>query len=238
MRAVLRLLSLFFALCVTGTGLAGCAPSLDNETTLQSMSASGKGGVLMDVRMTGNACLTGTIVVARQEGDEYRSAGTITHLGIVGGFWWGELEPGEYHIVHIECRTGHRTALLGTTFFAPYKKSFGRFEVRAIEIVNIGSLELIEVGFRTVDLAVRGIPVTDLESFRQTYPNLAVHLETRLLELPSPALTGRDLEKYCAASTARNGTVGAPAPAKCVGLYNENVRRLDALDPARPALSQ
>jgi hypothetical protein len=228
----------FVALCICAAGLAGCAASLDNEKTLQSMSAQGKGGVLMEVGMTGVPCYGGSVVVAKAEGDHYRSAGTIAPVGAaVTGPWWGELDPGEYHIVHIKCITGAQTSVLGETFFTPYKKSFGRFEVRANEIVSIGSLELIKVGFKTVDLAARTIPDADLEIFRKNYPNLAARTAARLLELPFPALTGRDLERYCATSTSRNHVFAAPAHPKCVALYEESARRLKELDPGRPALS-
>lgn len=169
--------------CLLLAGLAGCAAMLDNVSTPQTMSAQGKGAVVMEVGMTGVPCAGGAVTVAKAEGDHYRAAATVNPLGITGaGFWWAELDPGEYHVVHVKCLMGTTNTILGATFLAPLK-SYGRFEVRAGEVVNIGSLDLIRVGLITVNLAVRPFSDSDLEMFRRSYPNLAMRIETRLLDL-------------------------------------------------------
>lgn len=185
------------------------------------------------------------MVVAKKSGDGFQYAATIkqddTYRG--PGVARVELDPGEYHLVQITCVGGNKVNLLGGGLLGVFKESFGRFEVGAGEIVNIGLLKLVYVGTasggtQTVHLAVGDIPEYHMDVFRKKFPNLAAQMRTRLLETTIPKLAGHEMAKYCRHVTEVNASHQLPTHPACQRWLDETARRLDGADPGRPALWQ
>ena len=77
-----------------------------------------------------------------------------------------------------------------------------------------------------------------MERFRSEYPNLAAQMQTRLLETPIPQLSDQEMTAYCKRLTEFNGAFRLPTHPACQLRHEESVRRIDSLDPGRPALMQ
>lgn len=217
----------------------GCgAPAIDNSTTLASLSAAGKGGLVVRIDMLD--CSEATLVVGRKSGDTYQQTASIIQGDSyrTSGVAHVELDPGDYHVLQVACKSGRTTNVLGKLSLGTSEQSFGRFEVRAGEIVNIGLLKLIYMRPGVVHLAAGDIPEYEMSRFREQFPQLAAQMQTRLLVTPIPQLSDADMVKYCRHITEFNGSYKLPTHPACQHRHDENARRLDALDPGRPAIMQ
>ena len=63
-------------------------------------------------------------------------------------------------------------------------------------------------------------------------------MRRRLLEVPVPKLAEAEMVQWCNRVTALNAAHRAHPPAACLSLQNEQVRRLEKVNPERPALWQ
>jgi hypothetical protein len=185
-------------------------------------------------------CSEATLVVGKASGETYEKAATIEQQDSyrTSGVAHVELDPGEYHVVQVTCKSGRTVNVLGKGWLGTFQQTFGRFEVHAGEIVNIGLVKLIYVRPGVVHLAVGDIPEHEMSRFRTQYPNLAAQMQTRLLETPLPKLSDEEMAKYCRHITEFNGSYRLPTHPACQRGHEENVRRLNGLDPGRPALMQ
>ena len=230
----IRCLTLGFAIAL----LVGCGATINEATTIESLASAGKAGVVMHVDM--GTCFNTQVYIGRQSGDVYKAAAAARSGSFLdtSPMIRAELDPGEYHIVKLICTIGNHSTVLGKGAWGSYKQSLGRFEVRAGEIVNIGSLHVVPVGGKDVHLAVSDIPETEFQQFSKDYPNIVARMQTRLLEVPVPKLAEVEMVQWCNRVTALNAAHRAHPPAACLSLQNEQVRRLEKVNPERPALWQ
>ena len=230
----IRCLTLGFAIAL----LVGCGATINEATTLESLASAGKAGVVMHVDM--GTCFTTQVYIGRQSGEVYKPA-AIARSGSfldTSPMIRAELDPGEYHIVKLICTIGNHSTVLGRGSWGSFTQSLGRFEVRAGEIVNIGSLHVVPVSGKDVHLAVSDIPETEFQQFSKDYPNIVARMRTRLLEVPVPKLAEAEMVQWCNRVAALNAAHRAHPPAACLSLQNEQVRRLEKVNPERPALWQ
>jgi len=226
----IRCLALGFAIALL---VGGCGATINEATTLESLA-----GVVMHVDM--GTCFNTQVYIGRQSGDVYKSA-AIARSGSfldTSPMIRAELDPGEYHIVRLICTIGNHSTILGRGAWGTFNQSLGRFQVRAGEIVNIGSLHVVPVGSKDVHLAVSDIPETEFQQFRKDYPNIVARMQTRLLEVPVPKLAEVEMIQWCKRVATVNAAYRAHPPAACLSLQNEQVRRLEKVNPERPALWQ
>jgi len=158
----IRCLTLGFAIAL----LVGGGATINEATTLESLASAGKAGVVMHVDM--GTCFTTQVYIGRQSGDVYKPAAMARSGSFLdtSPMIRAELDPGEYHIVKLICTIGNHSTVLGRGSWGSFTQSLGRFEVRAGEIVNIGSLHVVPVSGKDVHLAVSDIPETEFNSAR------------------------------------------------------------------------
>jgi hypothetical protein len=236
MRAVARILSVIRALLLA-PALHGCTGNIVDSTTNASLAEMGRGGVVMRMGLIIDSCRTSTVKLARKKGDTYEAVTTVFQNGYVKAYSVGraELDPGEYHVVEWTCAEYPKTTILGKgDWWGTYKQSYGRFEVHAGEIVNIGAINMIEVAPNTVHLAASEIPASLMEHFKQEFPNLAARMQTRLLEVPVPRLPKAQMAVFCSRINEIHKIWKLPPYLPCL-----TQPPLEAIvNPERPALWQ
>ena len=190
----------------------------------------------MVIGLTVNSCLSTAVELARKKGEVYERVTSVSQKGMSGAdkVVRAELDPGEFHVVKWTCHEAGGNTVLGKEEAGVYKKSFGWFEVRPGEIVNVGSLTLILVAPGVVHLAASDIPASVLEPFKEEFPSLAARMQTRVLGVPVPRLPKDQMAAFCARINQIHHTFRLPPYGACIVEPPPEA----IINPARPALWQ
>lgn len=216
--------------------LFGCAAKIDDRTTAEKLAAAGKAGVVMEVGLTVDSCDSATVDLGRKRDNGYEQVATVVQAGKAGAskIIRAELEPGEYHVVRWTCQEGRDRTVLGKKEGSLFKQSFGRFEVHAGELVNLGRLAFILVSPGVVHVAASDLSAIERSEFEQEYPLLASLMKTRIIEAPMPDLTPAEKAVHCQRINQIHKTWRLPPHRECMELLSPEA----VGDPERPGIWQ
>jgi len=136
-----------------------------------------------------------------------------------------ELDPGEYHVVAIQCVINNAPTVVGDkTVNGTYLKSFAHFTVTAGEIVNVGFLHLDAArvqssGFGKAlrpELTVSEWPLDDIERYKAARPELAAQMKTRLMIVgDGPKTAGEQADQCVRWRQAQTDGLAQGVPKEC-----------------------
>ena len=215
--------------------LSGCSgtTNVSDELTTSALAKTNKSVAIMRMGVAGETCPAALLTLATKAGDEFAPAKTVrmsNQSNAPSDVAQIELDPGEYHVVSWTCtvqvgntrnvttlgkRSGGLLSGGGT-----YKQSFGSFELTSGEIVNLGSIRLVDVGLNNVLVDVTDLPADAREKFARDKPNLARQMTTRLFKVNRPPMTLAQRKALCEIWQVRvkYGQDNRPPPPECAEL--------------------
>lgn len=163
-----------------------------DELTTTSLGEAKKAVALIKLGAADPACTVLSAGIGVREGENFRliQAARIVRKADEAAVAELELGTGEYHVVSYTCNRKGGTVLLAQPAGPGiYKKSYASFSLQPGEILNVGYLQLVPLGSTQViytrvvpvHLAVTDWPIAELERFKQQRANLYAHMKTRLM---------------------------------------------------------
>lgn len=194
--------------------LGGCAATsgVSDLLTQGALQKSRSAVSVLKAQILGHGCSGGTLTIGVKKDQAFVPVQTVqtapTAPAAGTDVMQVELPAGEYHILNVACgvQSGRTvtTVSLGNKeggglfgIGGQYKRSFASFEVRAGEIVNIGSLTVMSGPGGLAHLSVTDLPSAAVDRLRKDKPNLVKQMTTRLMTVVRAPRSPDETRKLC-----------------------------------------
>lgn len=220
--------------CIAAAAVAGCAGTsgVSDALTAGALDQRTTGVAVIRAEILGHGCRGGSLTLGKKVGETFSAVATVQAAARAAeagdDIMQVELPPGSYHVVNVACdqqagarltrvslgnRQGRNLVGLG----GDYRRAFATFDLKAGEIVNVGTLSVLAGANGSATVSVTPLPAASLVRFREVKPNLAGQMTTRLMTVSRGASNTDERRRICANLAAVRAATGVsgPVPADC-----------------------